>query len=775
MCPHTNCNWRSNATGDSAKKKQVGKHARQPHIDQGCDPNTCPGCVISQKSVATRLFNSILDHHNTIDSLTQLIGTMNTWTVENHGPDPPLPLPQILRTSILEHVKAFKRYQHQPQPVAPVAEPNVIDPCSEEIPDEVPDDETPQQRDPTIGAPTFVQKLNTKLNLSLSSHINIIPKELRDFLLILLYGEEDGVNRGDVTDDAFYSSKPEFIMITSIICKSINPYFISGLALKLGIKFGATHTVKDKLTILNRFGISCSYSTFSNMREDFGSHSDYWFAVGLDHMMKGLIALTHDNAQKLTSPSSVGSRYKPIMGIVTAYLAKIVSPKFEELQRYNIDLSQAFESILEICKKVPTDHIHSAVETLLYGDIHNEVGDDGNGDDDIDSEMDDVMDDSMNVSMYSPPRSPEADSFHIPTTLITDLFYLVQQIANFMEPTETDTTQFARELLSHRRDPETNLYNSIERNAKRHTYTEEERNAIQHNEQDYHLFPPIPGNPSGEKDTEEYLKLVVTLLNKTGKHWVFIGCDGAPFLNIRNLQLQIKEYQRAVEICGSLHEQMNMQESLVLLYNELGLITSIVSGGLANNVANVLSCKDTHKTRTIVFMIYISLKKAAEELGITDKADEDLTPYEIMIKDVLIVGGSFELFMASVRNKDTNGMVIARNFFYPMYFVFHHYKYARIVADDTAQINAFSKCPELLELRMNAALINTSGKAGVNVYQGMDAIHEQWNRTAMQCIGDNITVRKYYYILLVCVLMCDIPAKWNEESRSNGKCISQSN
>ena len=363
------------------------------------------------------------------------------------------------------------------------------------------------------------------------------------------------------------------------------------------------------------------------------------------------------------------------------------------------------------------------------------------------------LDEDEDSSVYV-PNDDSQDSFFQSIYLFNSLWFLCNLKTDFMIASEQDWIDATAQLISHKPNAKGN-YPSYGRSACTTLILHSRKQRYKDNFKSMGVLDCNPGSYNG---TCVVMDKMISFLDYSGNYWTYSVSDGSPFLrqrieqimhaNLSSTNSEKKLYsERIIILVGFLHEEMTMLTSLMELFDAIGILDPIVQlfrKRVGSKATLLKTGTDTHKKRTVAFLVYIALKNMAESIGILSDNGwkENLTPFESMLRDVVSVCCAFEVFMMGVRYCNTELILLGRKLFYPLYFVFNHYQYARIVADDTAHIEFLKEhCPILLVERMKAALVNMSGVEGM--YQGSDAIQEEINRDIIRILGHSTTVSRY--------------------------------
>ena len=104
--------------------------------------------------------------------------------------------------------------------------------------------------------------------------------------------------------------------------------------------------------------------------------------------------------------------------------------------------------------------------------------------------------------------------------------------------------------------------------------------------------------------------------------------------------------------------------------------------------------KNTHKTRTVVLVIYRALLRVLlshqPNSGSFQTVEEHVksqdNPFLSVVWDVIFCLGSFVLFHDAVRKANVEEVSLARKALYPLLFAFHNTNYAQLVAHDEGSV-----------------------------------------------------------------------------------------
>ena len=574
-----------------------------------------------------------------------------------------------------------------------------------------------------------------------SSHLQLLPEKFTKYLCKVLYDDSN-------VDE----TKPEILTIAAIICNCINSKFTTGYSQRLTLKMGTSLGITDTLGVLNHLGLTRSYNYFAKLRSELpDTLQDQQKQTVLDMMRNTLIMFTFDNVQCGQIPTRAGYAFAIYIALST--IARI-TPDDGTREWINKIQNNFFTIIFKDNDNVTTENTGN--NTTTGGTVGENAVTQSDSPMERVSNYAEENDDQISISLTN--SSCEMDdsndsTFHdtnpsidirITTTGFPNLQFLCGRPADFMLPSDKDMKDLFAKLVTHIPNDKGH-YPTYGRDAATTKDLPTTRAEMMRD----HMFalPIEPLNPSSEDSCRELLETMLKTLNDTGKKWIWVSCDGVPHAIIRKLQLEDwrnnneREYYRIVLLGGFLHEEMTMLKALMKMYHEIGILEAVAKV-LKIHSTSFLECKDTHKTRTAAFIAYVSLKKAAIDQGIltVNGWKGHLTKFENLLKNVITVGCAFELFMRGVRTKNVELILLGRKTFYPLYFTFNHHKYARIVADDTADIMFLKRHinNELLDLRMEQALLSISSL--LDMHQGADAIQEEINKEILKILGMNNTV-----------------------------------
>ena len=746
-CIHTTlCEYKPSGANTKARKNWLA-HNETSHKD--CDDN-CPGCILLEQKRTRKSLNDLL-HSGTLSlkDIQELDMVIRRFT-PNNARRVDLDTALTVRSTIAQNIRTLKHQQ-------------------------------PNNLKKQLEYQTF------------TSHIQLLPIKFTQYLCDVLYGgHELGLE-----------TKPHMLAIAAIICKSINEQFTSGFAQRMTITLSTTPGITETLKIINHLGLSNCYSYWTAIRRDLVLLYGEERLLVISHIKNKLVVISFDNVQKSQTPSRAGIASKACIPIALSAVAMIDPDEERE------DVNELQNTVFEI---QPNDteredspgNINDIVDEDSQSDIPQRISEihlNRNIDfsiEDSECECDSSFDANTTVEQHS-------DIQDKPYAISSFQFLCCKDPAFMLLEATKEYSDLMDKLASHvprvppdppngdigdngdgtgdtgdNGDDSDNGDNDsdngngtgiddtsdnsdnggdydpfLDKNAFYPTYG---RKPITTNiattrkefmSQSMFALPIESLNPSNAEDCKKLLDILLEVLGKSNKQWMWVVCDGVPFEIIRNLQLQdwknnnAKGYHRIILISGFLHEEMTMLKCLMELYNAIGVL-EFAATKLHQNSTSLLGCKDTHKTRTVAFTLYASMKQVAIKSGILkdDKWKTNLTIFQTLIKDTVTVGCAFELFMLGVRTKDTELILLARKAFYPLYFAFHHCKYARIVADDTASILFLKRHNNLdiniLDLRMNRALLSISKLP--NMHQGTDAIQEEINKAILRILGMNNTV-----------------------------------
>jgi len=248
-------------------------------------------------------------------------------------------------------------------------------------------------------------------------------------------------------------------------------------------------------------------------------------------------------------------------------------------------------------------------------------------------------------------------------------------------------------------------------------------------EETANVLPCFDGNPSSADDIEKYLESLKERLINNNKKWIFLACDGSPFLIIRKLQITKKKYLQFHLVSGLLHEEMIWLSCVASLYDSIGILDPCCLL-MKQNHNNLIQVNDTHKTRSTLHTITKSFHRSLVEV----KSNIFTRVYQKPIKflgDVLNCGLVLVLFYEGVRTANPEKVTLARKILYPLLFAFNHYKYSIIIADTMRYWEEAKKQHKYYKKLMEANFISLSEEV---VYQGSDALQEELNKQLLKFV-----------------------------------------
>ena len=282
-CIHTNCNTQSTAKTAANQRNSIKRHVLQLHVDCGID---CPGCLAVKKSdVIEYVIAMTKDLHDcaSVETLGMWLADYQARNVNMH----PLALsnPLILRENISKGTTAtVKQYRGL----------------------------------------TAERKLQT---YSVDSHLTHIPVDLQRFLMSLLYADKKPIG-----------PYPEFLMITSILCKTINREFVSGLGLRITAA-ASTMCRSETVSMFNKLGACLSYSYYTKLRKGVLANEGEHNVERIEHIRDTQSGFIHDNMQKILSSNKVVSGNGAENVVVTQVLLLWISGIPQRLKQGNQPIS----------------------------------------------------------------------------------------------------------------------------------------------------------------------------------------------------------------------------------------------------------------------------------------------------------------------------------------------------------------------------------------------------------------------------------------------------
>ena len=250
-------------------------------------------------------------------------------------------------------------------------------------------------------------------------------------------------------------------------------------------------------------------------------------------------------------------------------------------------------------------------------------------------------------------------------------------------------------------------------------------------------LPAFDVNPASIAETEKFLDQIKETLLESDREHLFLGCDGSPYLIIRDIQIKKKSYLEFHLVSGVLHEEINFMKAFASLLDSVGILDQACNK-LHQNTTQVLNIKDTHKSRAVLHTTSRSLERAlAEYIGnsflnsFTSKWPSNISRIRTskfinFLKTIIEMGRGIILFYKSVRRANMERLMLARKILFPLLFGFKHYKYARIVADTFCTWENAKKHEKFAEKLINATFMSISGNP--DCFQGSDALQEEYNR-----------------------------------------------
>lgn len=265
-------------------------------------------------------------------------------------------------------------------------------------------------------------------------------------------------------------------------------------------------------------------------------------------------------------------------------------------------------------------------------------------------------------------------------------------------------------------------------------------------------LPAFDGNPATAAELEGFARQLDSNLLEHRK-WLFLVCDGSPFLGLRRLQLEGRLARWCLS-CGLLHEEMKWMENIALLYDSVGILKPACQI-LLQNPDLIIKRKDTHKTRVVLHTTVRALQRSlvlhlGGELEASallcnglqiDKIPEDRDrSWTIFLSSLVDAGLALILFYEGVRNADPSRVMLSRRWLYPLLFAFHCYKYSNIVADETCLWDYGMSHPEFGRKLWETCFLSASGNP--TAHQGRDAAQEEINRAMLKYVTMKRDVRE---------------------------------
>lgn len=302
-CDHNNCE----ATFRGDNKEYVKKrHVLSAFHD--CDNGECFGCVLTRKERVFSLFKSILDEAKTneeVEDLERRIkGLMYPDACPGQQENQKLYIKAIgksMKQAIQINVsKSKKKYKNKPS------------------------------------------KLQWIKDNSVSETSNLLPDDLLLLLEALL----------DETDKEKLLLNPVVLLLAASISKHYDSNYISSFAARNMISMGSSDAEK-RLTLLQRMGLSASYSYFIKLKDEMASKSEQYEVSFSEFLQLGLSIITFDNVQKGRHASKAGSQEKGTCDVNTCTVARRIQtePFLHDPKKNSLQHLKQTEQFLETTNK----------------------------------------------------------------------------------------------------------------------------------------------------------------------------------------------------------------------------------------------------------------------------------------------------------------------------------------------------------------------------------------------------------------------------------------